>query len=78
MYPSKIAIGICSQTGKTDDGYMLNIIAIIIPKMEITIHSSRKTIMKNKNLVLLLMYLEVYSEIDFPLFLNEITSDPKS
>src|SRR5680860_1850628 len=78
MYPSSKAIGISHHTGNTDPGNMANTTAITSPKIAIIIHSSRNTITKNRNRVRVLTYLEVYSAIDFPWFLMEITRAPKS
>ena len=73
-----MAIGTSTQTARTDCGYMLKMMAITSPNMAITIHSSRKTIRKNKNLVRSLTYLAVYSEIDLPWLRIEMIRAPKS
>src|SRR5680860_1727481 len=73
MYPSSKAIGISHHTGNTDPGNMANTTAITSPKIAIIIHSSRNTITKNRNRVRVLTYLEVYSAIDFPWFLMELS-----
>ena len=78
MTPRVMAIGICIQTGNTDEGYILNIMAITRPNMAITMRSARKTIIKNAYLTLLFIYLEVVSAMETPLFLMDTTSAPKS
>ena len=47
-------------------GYILKTTAMTNPNIAITIHNSRKTIIKNRFLVRLLTYLDVYSAMDFP------------
>ena len=73
-----MAMGTSSQTASTDWGYMEKMMAITRPKMAITIHSSRNTIRKKKNLVRLLTYLAVYSEMDLPWLRMEMIRAPKS
>ena len=71
-------MGISIQTGKTDCGYMAKMMAMIKPKIAITIHSSSRTIRKKIVLVRLFTYFDVISEIDFPWLRRDITSAPKS
>ena len=78
MTPSVMAMGICIQTGNTDEGYILNITAITRPKMAITMRSAKKTIMKNAYFTLLFIIWEVVSAMETPLFLMDTTSEPKS
>ena len=60
-------MGISHQMGMTDWGNMAKMMAMINPKTATTIHSSRKTITKNRNLVRLLTYLAVYSAMGLAL-----------
>ena len=71
-------MGISHQMGMTDCGNMAKMMAMTKPKTATTIQSSINTITKNKNLVRLLTYLEVYSAMDLPWFLMEMIRAPKS
>ncbi len=59
-------MGICSHTGTTDCGNILNKMAITRPKIATTIQSSRNIIKNRKYLVRALIYFPVNSESDFP------------
>jgi hypothetical protein len=52
--------------------------AMIIPKIAITIRRARKTIAKNKNRTRELIYLAAISEILLPSFRIDIINAPKS
>ena len=76
--PSPIAIGICSHTGHTLDGYSLNTVAITSPKIASTIHRPIRTTIKNSSRTRGVTTSPARSAIVRPRLRMLTTSDPKS